>query len=43
MTRWETAQIAEIEWPKKVLGGLTPVEYALRLADQEVITIPGKL
>ena len=31
------------ERPKKVLGGLTPVEYALRLADQEVITIPGKL
>ena len=31
------------ERPKKVLGGLTPVEYALQLADQKVITIPGKL
>jgi hypothetical protein len=31
------------ERPKRVLGGLTPVEYALRLADQKVITIPGKL
>jgi putative transposase len=31
------------ERPKRVLGGLTPAEYALRLADQKVITIPGKL
>lgn len=28
--------------PKRVLGGLTPVEYARRLAEK-VITIPGKL
>jgi len=31
------------ERPKRVLGGLTPVEYALRLADQKVVTMPGKL
>jgi Transposase and inactivated derivatives len=31
------------ERPKRVLGGLTPAEYALRLADQKVITMPGKL
>ena len=31
------------ERPKRVLGGLTPTEYALRLVDQKVITIPGKL
>jgi putative transposase len=31
------------ERPKKVLGGLTPAEYALRLADQKVVTMPGKL
>ena len=31
------------ERPKRVLGGLTPAEYALRLVDQKVITIPGKL
>ena len=31
------------ERPKKVLGGLTPVEYALRLADQKVVTMPGEL
>jgi transposase InsO family protein len=30
------------ERPKKVLGGLTPVEYARRLTEK-VITIPGKL
>jgi len=30
------------ERPKKVLGGLTPVEYARRLIEK-VITIPGKL
>jgi putative transposase len=31
------------ERPKRVLGGLTPAEYALRLADQKVITMPAKL
>jgi putative transposase len=31
------------ERPKRVLAGLTPVEYALRLADQKVATMPGKL
>ena len=31
------------ERPKRVLGGLTPAEYALRLADQKVDTMPGKL
>ncbi len=31
------------ERPKRVLGGLTPAEYALRLADQKVVTMPGKL
>ena len=31
------------ERPKRVLGGLTPAEYALRLAAQKVITMPGKL
>jgi len=30
------------ERPKRVLGGLTPVEYARRLTEK-VITIPGKL
>jgi putative transposase len=31
------------ERPKRVLDGLTPAEYALRLADQKVVTMPGKL
>jgi putative transposase len=31
------------ERPKRSLGGLTPAEYALRLTDQKVITMPGKL
>jgi len=31
------------ERPKRVLGGLTPAEYALRLSDQKVATMPGKL
>jgi putative transposase len=31
------------ERPKRVLGGLTPAEYALRLTDQKVDTMPGKL
>jgi len=31
------------ERPERVLGGLTPAEYALRLTDQKVITMPGKL
>jgi transposase InsO family protein len=31
------------ERPKRALGGLTPAEYARRLTDQEVVTMPGKL
>jgi putative transposase len=31
------------ERPKRILDGLTPAEYALRLADQKVVTMPGKL
>jgi putative transposase len=31
------------ERPKRVLGGLTPAEYARRLTDQKVVTMPGKL
>jgi putative transposase len=31
------------ERPKRVLDGLTPAEYALRLRDQKVVTMPGKL
>jgi putative transposase len=31
------------ERPKRILAGLTPAEYALRLADQKVDTMPGKL
>ena len=31
------------ERPKRVLGGLTPADYALQLTDQKVITMPGKL
>jgi putative transposase len=31
------------ERPKRVLGGLTPTEYTLRLTDQKVVTMPGKL
>jgi putative transposase len=31
------------ERPKRVLGGLTPAEHARRLADQKVVTMPGKL
>jgi transposase InsO family protein len=30
------------ERPKRILGGLTPVEYARRLTEK-VLTIPGKL
>jgi putative transposase len=31
------------ERPKRVLDGLTPAEYALRLRDQKVVTMRGKL
>ena len=31
------------ERPKRVFDGLTPAEYALRLTDQKVDTMPGKL
>jgi DNA-binding transcriptional ArsR family regulator len=37
-------QLEEVTaWLKRVLGGLTPAEYAARLADQRVVTMPGKL
>jgi len=37
-------QLEEVTaWLKRVLGGLTPAEYAARLADQRVISMPGKL
>jgi len=42
MLTWAHRNGVTLRGPKRILGGLTPVEYARRLAEK-ALTMPGKL